>query len=439
MPCATSDSGAMSDRFEMLRERDFRFLIGGQVLGQAADGFAQATLAKVLILDPLSQGTPSRVFALFALTLVPYSLVGPYVGVFVDRWPRRALMQWANLLRTLLLATLPVWTQVFDGQQPLYVAALLLLSLGRVFLATKGAVLPVLLHDHHLLGGNSLSSGAGMISALLGGAIGIFGVEFVGTNPALIIAAAIYAAAAWVLGRISSPLGHEHAHAESLRQAIGRVNTELVDGIKAIWVRKAARLSLIAIFVLRSIGMFVVVAAILVIKEIFPGDVGDLGRVSSSAVALGAAGAGAFTGAVVAPLIGRRLANAGLILLGFLVSGVSIIALGGIVHLPALLALTFLGGLGGFVSKVAVDAEVQQDLPDELRGRAFALYDILYNLASVAAAGAMLIAADATLRPRLVIAGILALVGSFILVRAMKKAEMPLVASMPEEAFAQRA
>ena len=429
----------MNDRFEMLRERDFRFLIGGQVLGQAADGFAQATLAKVLILDPLSQGTPSRVFALFALTLVPYSLIGPYVGVFVDRWPRRALMQWTNLLRTVLLATLPVWTQVFTDQQPLYVAALALLSLGRVFLATKGAVLPVLLHDHHLLGGNSLSSGAGMISALLGGAVGIFGVEFVGTDAALIIAAAIYASSAWVLGRISSPLGHPHAQAESLRKAIGRINSELVEGVKAIWVRKPARLSLIAIFVLRSISMFVVVAAILVIKKIFPGEVGDLGRVSSSAVALGAAGVGAFTGAVVAPLLGRRFANAGLILLGFIVSGISIIALGGIEHLPALLALTFLGGLGGFVSKVAVDAEVQADLPDELRGRAFALYDILYNLASVVAAGGMLIAADASLRPRLVVAGVISLLCCFALVRAMKSAQMPLVAPKPQEAFAPRA
>ena len=420
----------------MLRERDFRALIGGQVLGQAADGFAQATLAKVLILDPLSAGTPSRIFALFALTLVPYSLIGPFVGVFVDRWPRRALMQWANAIRMALLLTMPLWTRLFDGDQPLYVAALLLMSLGRVFLATKGAVLPVVLHEHHLLGGNSLSSGAGMISALLGGAVGIFAADFVGQDLALVTAALIYGAAALVLGRISSRLGHPHTPSESLGQAIARVNAELLEGVREIWVRKPARLSLISIFILRTIGMFVVVAAILVIKQVYTGEVGDLGRVSSSAIALGAAGAGAFAGAAFAPLIGRRLANAGLILLGFVISGVAIIALGGVVNIPALLALTFLGGLGGFVSKVAVDAEVQQDLPDELRGRAFALYDILYNLASVAAAGAMVIGDDIALRPRLAIAGVVALVGCAVMARAMRKAQMPLVATKPEEAFA---
>ena len=428
-----------SGRFEMLRERDFRALIGGQVLGQAADGFAQATLAKVLILDPLSQGTPARIFALFALTLLPYSLIGPYVGVFVDRWPRRTLMQWANLLRAVLLVTLPIWTRVFDGQEPLYVAALLILSLGRVFLATKGAVLPVLLHEHHLLGGNSFSSGAGMISALLGGAIGIFGVEAVGQDAALIVAAVIYAAAAFVLGKISSPLDHPNPPGDSIGGAIARVNRELAEGVRAIWVRKPARLSLISIFVLRTIGMIVVVAAILVIKKVYPGEIGDLGRVSSSAVALGAAGAGAFAGAATAPLIGRRFANAGLILLGFGISGVSIIVLGGVENIPALLALTFLGGLGGFISKVAVDAEVQQDLPDELRGRAFSLYDILYNLASVAAAGAMVVGGAASIRTRLVVAGISALVLCAVMGRSMRNAGISLVKASRAEADAPRA
>lgn len=425
-----------SDRFQMLRERNFRALIGGQALGQAADGFAQATFAKVLILDPLAAGTPERIFALFALTLVPYSFIGPFVGVFVDRWPRRALMQWANLIRMVLLLTMPVWTRVFGGDQPLYVAALLLMSLGRVFLATKGAVLPVVLHEHHLLGGNSLSSGAGMISALVGGAVGIFGVELIGQDAALIVAAAIYGGAALVLGRISSRLDHPHPPAESILQAVVRVNAELFEGIRAIWVRKPARLSLIAIFILRTISMFVVVAAILVIKQVFPGEVGDLGRVSSSAVALGAAGAGAFAGAALAPLVGRRLANGGLILLGFVISGLAIMALGGVVNIPALLALTFLGGLGGFVSKVAVDAEVQQDLPDELRGRAFALYDILYNLASVAAAGLMIFGGDIAFRPRLVLAGALSLMCCVGLGRAMRSAGMPLVATTSKEAFA---
>ncbi|HYO61972.1 MAG TPA: MFS transporter, partial [Actinomycetota bacterium] len=183
-----------------------------------------------------------------------------------------------------------------------------------LFLVTKGAVLPVVIEEHHLLRGNALSSGGGMI------------------------------------------------------------------------------------------------AAILVIKSEFP-DAGDrFGRLSSSALALGSAGAGAFLGAVTAPLIGRRLLKPGLVVSGFVVSGIGIAALGGLRSIPAVLALTAIGGYGGFLTKVAVDAQVQEALPDEYRGRAFSLYDILYNLASVAAAGVMVLGQEVALRPMVLGTGAVTLV-----------------------------
>jgi hypothetical protein len=133
---------------------------------------------------------------------------------------------------------------------------------------------------------------------------------------------------------------------------------------------------------------------------------------------------GAFVGAATAPLAGRRLMNAGLITLGFFVSAAGIVLLGGIVNLWAVVALTFFGGYGAFVTKVAVDAQVQEALPDEYRGRAFALYDILYNLASVAAAGIMLGFFDVPGRLDLVLAGLFALLLTALMVRAMKRAGM---------------
>ena len=415
-----------SSRGEMLRDPDFRRLLLGQLAGQAADGLSQATLAKVLILDPLSQGTPTRILAVFAVTLLPYSIAGPFFGVFMDRWPRRGVMVWTNAIRFAVLVTLPLWRGALPGTTALYATALILLSFGRLFLATKGAVLPVLLHEHHLIGGNSLSSGVGMISALLGGAVGIFGTDAVGFNTSIWIAAAVYALSAFLLWKISRPLDHRHARAESLTEAMRRVGGELTEGMAAIWQRRRARLALIAVFVLRTIGMFVVVAAILVIKKVYPGRLEDLGRVSTSALALGAAGAGAFIGATLAPLFARRLDKGGLVILGYAISAATIIALGGVANIGAVVSLTFFGGVGGFITKVAVDAQIQEALPDELRGRAFALYDILYNLASVVAAAVMVLAGDLALRPRLVSAGVLAAISAAVLAWAMGRANMPL-------------
>jgi MFS family permease len=413
----------------ILAERDFRHLIGAQFLAQGADGLAQAVVADLLVLEPLTRGTPERILGLFVVTLLPYSIISPFLGVFVDRWPRRSLLAWTNFARAAVLIAFPLWSRAFPGDSPLFVAILALLGLGRLFLTTKGAALPALLHERHLLDGNSLSGGGGMVAALLGGVVGIALLGVIDAPEAFVVAGIIYAAAAALSLRISTPLSHPHARAERVTQAVARIAGELVDGLAAIWRHVAARLPLIGIFVLRTIGIFVAISAILVIKDEFTGDVGRFGRLSSSALALGAAGVGAFIGALTAPLIGRRLSNPGLIVLGFVASGLGIIALGGIRNIPAVLGVTLVGGYGGFMSKVATDAQVQEALPDEYRGRAFALYDILYNLASVAAGLAMVaLYSPANLRLLLVGVGGVAVAAAATLGVVMHRARMPLTA-----------
>lgn len=379
--------------------------------------------ANVLILEPLSADTPQRIFLLFVVTLLPYSVVAPFVGVFVDRWARRSLLVVTNAFRGVLLISLPLWSNAFPGDLGLLLGVLVMLAFGRLFLTTKGAALPTLLREKRLLTGNALSSGGGMVSALVGGALGVVGVGIARENAAFMAAGVIYAGSAALASRISSPLVPE-GRTPRLGEAVAQVARELVEGLRAVWARPRARLPLTGIFLMRTIGMFVAVAAIIVIKNEFP-DAGDrFGRLSSSALALGAAGVGAFVAALIAPAIGRRVQKPGLIVTGFMVSGVGIIALGGVVAIPAVLALTFTGGLGTFLSKVAVDAQVQEAIPDALRGRVFALYDVLYNLASVAAGGLMVILQDAPFRLSLISVGIAAVVVAIGLRSAMRRAGM---------------
>ena len=130
----------------ILGDADARRLLLAQFLGQAADGFAQAVFAFVIVLEPLAEGTPKKILQLFALTLVPYSLISPFLGVLVDRWSRRAVMIWTNVARAALLLTLPGWARLFPGDFGLYASLLALLALGRLFLTAKGAALPLVLH-----------------------------------------------------------------------------------------------------------------------------------------------------------------------------------------------------------------------------------------------------------------------------------------------------
>lgn len=406
----------------ILRDPDARRLLLAQFLGQAADGFAQAVFAVVIVLGDTLEGTPERIFALLALTLIPYSAISPFLGVLVDRWSRRAIMVWTNVARAGLLVTLPAWSHAFPGDFGLYACLLVLLALGRLFLTAKGAALPLALHEHHLLQGNAISGGGGMVSALIGGTLGVAALNLFTPRELFAVAGALYGLTAFTAARLSWPLIQHVEHLGRMRDAARSVGRGLVDGLRAVWARPRVRLPLAGIFVVRAIGIVVAIVAVIVIRSELASHLTD--RANASAIALGSAGVGAFVAALTAPLVGRRLEKPQMILIGFVISGLGIVAFGGIFSIVAVVALTFVGGYGSFLTKVAVDAQVQEALPDEYRGRAFALYDILYNLASVVAGGVMVLLGSEPTRGQIVVLGVLALLVAAALGTAMRGAGM---------------
>jgi MFS family permease len=356
---------------------------------------------------------------------LPYSLIAPFLGVFVDRWARRSTLVATSALRVVLLGAAIAALTGGAAETTLYALALVLLGLGRLFLTAKGASLPLTLREQHLLQGNSISGGGGMIAALVGGVVGLAAVAFSGAAPALGLAAALYLISAAVAASIGSAMRAERRDGEALSEEIARVAAELWDGLRQAWRRAPVRLPLAAIFVLRVVVIFVAIATILVIKERFPQTADQFGRLSVSAVALGAAGVGAFVGAATAPLLGVRMERSGLILMGFGVSSVGLLTLGWVASLTAMLVLALVTGYGTFVAKVAVDALVQEGMPDKYRGRAFSFYDILYNLASVVAAGFLVVfgVSEAVSIP-LVAAGVFCMGAALVMRTAFKSAGM---------------
>jgi MFS family permease len=409
---------------ELLSARDFRVLLGAQLLAQCADGIAQAAFADLILLEPGAQGTPRRIVAVFTLTLVPYSIIAPFLGVLVDRWDRRKLLAGTNVSRGLVLVTLPLWSKLVPGRVAPYAALLVLLGFGRLFLTTKGAVLPVVLHEHHLLRGNAASGGGGMIAGLLGGVIGLSGAAVLRATPIFFAAGVVYGISALISLRLPAGLTPLSKPGGRFGDALARVARELLAGLREVWSRRPARISLASIFVLRSAVMLTAIAALLVIKTEFPASGDRFGRLSAGALALGVSSVGAFIAALSASPLGRRLGNAGLILFGFVVSGVGITALGGILDVRAVLGLTAVGGYGAYVAKIATDAEIQEAVPDAFRGRAFSLYDILYNLASVAAAAVMVAFDQQSFRAVLVPAGAVTIGLAGLVAVAMRRAGM---------------
>ena len=79
----------VSDLRVVLRGRDFRRLFGTRLVSQFSDGIFQFAVYGYAFFTPEKQTSAAEAAAAFAVLLLPYSILGPFVGVFIDRWPRR--------------------------------------------------------------------------------------------------------------------------------------------------------------------------------------------------------------------------------------------------------------------------------------------------------------------------------------------------------------
>src|SRR5919107_3102976 len=84
---------------ELLRERWFPRLYATRLVSQTADGIFQGSLASAVFFNPDHQTDPKQAAAGFVVLLLPYSVVGPFAGVFLDRWSRQRVLLVANLAR----------------------------------------------------------------------------------------------------------------------------------------------------------------------------------------------------------------------------------------------------------------------------------------------------------------------------------------------------
>lgn len=359
-----------------LRHRPaFRRLLAGQAAGQLADGLAQIAFAQVVLFEVGEGATPWEIAKLLAATLLPYSVVGPFAGVVIDRYDRRQVMVAVSVFRSVLV-TASVTALVLDSQALAYGGVLALLASSRFVLAAKGAALPNTVGGEDLVTANAVSALAGM-TASFAGAVG--GSAFVAAVPSLglVLAGAFYLGAAHAFRRLPQIGGGESV--ERLTHGIRRVAGELADGVAFTARRAEVRRPLLAVAANRLLLGAGFILLVLVADDRYALEAPGYG------LALAVTGVGAFAGTWLAPLLAARFRRLALLPLTFLVGAAAATAGA---YSPTLAVLVTAVGAAAFafqVLKVLVDALVQEACPDRVRGRVFSVYDLLYNVAFVVA------------------------------------------------------
>ncbi|MFI1394495.1 MFS transporter [Streptomyces sp. NPDC020681] len=371
----------------LVRLTDFRRLLTVRLLSQAADGVYQVALATYVVFSPERQTSPAAIASAMAVLLLPYSLIGPFAGVLLDRWQRRQVFLYGNLLRALLASSTAVLILASVPDWLFYASALSVTAVNRFVLAGLSAALPRVVDRERLVMANSLSPTAGTLAATAGGGLA-FAVRLVSEDSdaaVVMLGAALYLCAALASLRMDRKLlgPDEELVQPRLAAALASTTRGLVSGVRHLAERKPATRVLIAMTLLRfCYGALTVMVLMLCRYAWYEKEKDGLALLG---VALAISAAGFFTAAVVTPWAVGRLGPFHWLVACAGAAAVLVPALGLPFTPGPILVAAFVLGLITQAAKITTDTVLQTSVDDAYRGRVFSLYDVLFNVAFVGA------------------------------------------------------
>jgi MFS family permease len=359
--------------------------------GQLTDGLFQSALASFVLFSP--ERAPNAISAAlaFAVVLLPYSLIGPYVGIFLDRFSRQRIIRNCNYIRAANLLII-AWL-VNSGSTGIVLTLFVLFAFGvnRLILSGLSAGLPLLVKREELIAANALAVTGGTIWVVIGGGIGIGIKNLLSKNADADFADAVVILIA-CLGFLTAALAcfrlnkYEIGPAEHEVLAESRGYKEVLEGLIILRSHADALRGILSIGIQRGGITALTLMALLLERNTFNDPADPDAGLAGFGMALAIAGIGIGLGAIISPYgvikFGR---HRWMRLLMFLCIPPLLIYAAGINEI-SMIASAFLVGLCGQGIKVTNDALVQSKITDEYRGRVFAFYDVAVNAGIVTGA-----------------------------------------------------
>jgi MFS family permease len=358
-----------------------------------ADGIFQSALASFLLFSPERQADPMGAALAFALVLVPYSVVGPFVGTILDRFSRQRALLISNLIRTVTLSFIALL--IFQGYTGVELTIFVLIAFGvnRLILAGLSAGLPLVVSREKLISANAYAVTGGSVWVVIGGGIGLGIRKIIDSSASadyadaviVSVAAVGYLTAAFFASRLKrgeiGPLPHEMVKA-SFTQGF----REMREGIRFLEDHADAARGIAAIAIQRGGFTALTLMTLVLERNYFNDPLDPEAGLAGVTFMIVTAATGLVIGAIVAPFGVARVGRHRWIRFAMLAASVSVIGLA-LTRTTLTLALTaFFTALCGQSIKVTNDALVQSKIDDIFRGRVFAVYDVVVNLSIVSGA-----------------------------------------------------
>ncbi len=369
----------------LLRENsDFTRLWIAQIISLLGDWFNTIALsALVVAYNPENPGL--AVSALLLCRYLPPMLLGPFVGVLLDRFDRKSLLVWSNLLRVVVVLGFLLATTGREWLWLIYVLSVAQFVLSSVFEPGQQALIPSLVKREDLVIANTLANVTWSVMLAAGAAVGGIFAAIFGTNAALVFDALTFLAAGLLIWGMklhtvpTTPKSETHTPHEKVTIAQGvRYLRQQPSLLAAMLVKFGGSLGNIdTLMTLFATQLFIV---------------GDRGTLSLG-IMYSVFGLGALTGPLILNRLNdgstkqmRRLIWIGFILIAFGWVGLGIAGLPsislwvGIVIVCIGLAVRAMGGSANWTYSSII---LQKDSDDAFLGRMSSLDYTLFYVATV--------------------------------------------------------
>lgn len=344
----------------LLRQRPYRALWVARTISQWGDAFN--TVALVLLVYSLT-ASGLGVSGVVIAEIIPVLLLAPFAGALVDRLPRVKVMITADLVRAGLAFCLPF---VADNIISIYLIAVGLSAAAVFFNPAAQSVLPSIVKERELVAANSGIWTAAVVSQIILAPLAGVVVAMFGYSWAFWINAASFLVSAAALLRLHVPDRQKRTERSSwIRDA--REGFSELCGHRVL--RALAATQLLAALSSGATGALLVVLAQdhLQLKD------------ASYGLLIGAIGVGAAIGPLILTKVTDNPRRPGFVLGPFVLRGLVDGILATITGLASAMTALVLYGLGTSTGAVTFNSLLQAEIPEKVRGRIFATFDMLWQ------------------------------------------------------------
>lgn len=351
---------------DVLINGPFLLLWVGQLLSQLADRifiYVLIIVAYSITHRNLGVAVPMLSFG------IPAVLFGSIAGVYADRWSRKNILVASNLLRGILILLVLI-PGVNNSLLLLFAVSFLIYSVAQFFAPAETAAIPDLVAKKDLIIANSLFMVTWMASSVIGLGLGAPLTILLGEEKTLQISSVLYFIAAAAVFFL--PLKKSRGELTDARLS---VMGELRMGLEFIRRSLVVAYALFKMFLVTSLLAIVSMLAISFAKEILQIGAKSFGYLIFSA------GIGMFAGMIFLGRVSHRVPKGSVVIAGFLLSGIILIALASVTSIVMVLGLVFFLGFGNALITVTIQTILQENIPRPIRGRIFGVQNMLINSA----------------------------------------------------------